>query len=124
MSFRTLIFSLGVLLLFSNIASAGDLVLKWTYAATTCADESPIANCPVTGFEIQEKDDSGIWLIKEGVAPTVFTKTYKDIPVGVTKCYRMRVNAGGAFSATSNEVCSRVTTAPKTVNLSVTVSVP
>lgn len=111
-----------VALLFASVASAGNVTLNWVFNATTCADGSALANCTVTGFEIQEQINS-IWTVKNGVAAASRTHSYTDVSPG-RHCYRLRTNANGTFSAPSNEACIDVpASAPRAPTITVTITV-
>jgi len=105
----------------AGVEPTGKFTVSWApNTEATCADgKTPVAKCPVTGYEIQEqKGDSPIWAIVKGVAPTVTTYTASDIPVGEKRCYRIRVNSNGTFSDPSEEACNTIPTpkyAPRTV---------
>jgi hypothetical protein len=126
MFIRRTIFSFLSLLLLCNIASAATVVISWTPSTkTVCEDgKTPIAQCPTTGYEVQEKDPAtGIWLIKEGFAPSKLSVSYADIKEGT--CYRVRTNNDGAFSQPSNEVCVKLPKIPPNpVSITITVTVP
>jgi hypothetical protein len=125
-------FVITAALLFASVSYAATVKFAWTFdtsATATCADgKTPASACTATGFEIQEKDANGIWVVKEGVAATVRSRDYSGIANGVTKCYRVRVNAGGTYSEPSAEACVPVPFAqPKTtqtVTATVTVVTP
>lgn len=107
---------------FTGVASAGNVTLNWTYNHTTCADNSALTNCPVTGFEIQEQVNS-VWTVKNGVAAAARTTTYTDVTPG-RHCYRVRTNSNGTFSVPSNEVCIDVpASAPRAPVVTITIAV-
>lgn len=95
-----------------SFAATGTIKLAWTFDTSptaTCADGKTLASaCPVTGFEIQEKDKNGIWVIKGGVAADKRSYDVTGVPLSEARCYRMRVNAGGTYSEVSPETCVTV----------------
>jgi hypothetical protein len=115
-----------VFLLISISANAGSVTINWIFdnsATATCFDGSPAAaNCPLTGFEVQEQIN-GIWTVKNGVAATLRTTSYTNVSPG-RRCYRLRANSNGTFSLPSTEACIDVpVSAPKAPTITVTVTI-
>jgi hypothetical protein len=93
-------------------AATGTIKLVWTFdtsATATCADgKTPTSACTPTGFEVQEKDKNGIWVVKSGVASDKRTFDVTGVTLGEVRCYRLRVNAAGTYSDPSPETCVTV----------------
>lgn len=91
-------------------AHAADLTITITQPdLSTCADGSPSAtNCPLTGVEIQQKDDSGTWVRKEVWGPTATTQKYTGYGLGKTYCFRARNQSGTVYSSFTDESCAAV----------------
>jgi hypothetical protein len=114
---------------FVGVAHAGNLTLSYT-APTTCEDNSAIANCPTTGFEVSEgASQAGTYAVKETVAANVLSRTYLNIAPG-TRCYFVKTVSNTVKSAESIRVCADVPSLPPkapqgiTVKVEVTVSTP
>lgn len=124
-----------VLLLATSITHAADVKLAWTFDSATCADGSPIANCPTAGFEISEASVlAGPYAIKENVGPGARSQTWTGIAAGTTKCFSMKTLVGTSpnylKSDESTRACITVPFIPPkapqgiTVTVQVTVSTP
>lgn len=117
------------LLLFPSLsfAATGTVKIAWTFdtsATATCADgKSPTTACAVTGFEIQEKDKNGIWVVKGGTAADKRAFEVAGVPLGEVRCYRIRTNAANTFSDPSAEACVTVPMLQPKTTQSVTVTV-
>lgn len=115
--------------LFPVLANAADVRVSWT-PPTLCEDNSPIANCPTTGFEISESSAATgqPWGIRETVGATVTERIYQ-IPPG-TRCFYLKTLASGVKSAQSTVACVDVPVVPPkapggvTVTVQITVATP
>lgn len=122
------LFCLIPLALLASSAMAGTVTLSWE-APTTCADGSPLTECPTTGFEISDGlSTTSTYTVKETVAPTVTSRTYSYSP-GV-RCFSARTISNALKSDESTRVCATVPSLPPkapqglTVTVAVTVTVP
>lgn len=119
------------LILFSHSAFPADVSITWQFddsPTAVCADgASPAATqCPVTGFEIQQKGSlGGIWAAKPEVGPTIRTKVLTNINPG-RQCFRMRTNSNGTYSTETPETCITIPSmnpkSPNTITVVVAVT--
>lgn len=114
--------------LLAATAHAGNLTLSWALP-TTCLDDSPLVNCPTTGFEVNEGTSAtGAFSPKETVSATTTSKVYTFAP-GV-HCMSLRTLSGSQKSDESLRACATVPSLPPkapqgiTVVITVAVSVP
>jgi hypothetical protein len=119
---------LVVLALFPILANAADVRLSWT-APTTCEDNSPITNCPISGYEVSEAaSPTSTWGIRETVASTVTSRIYQ-IPPG-QRCFSVKTVSGTVKSVPSTTACVDVPVLPPkaptgiVVTVQVTVATP
>jgi hypothetical protein len=102
---------LGVALACLSVSAyAADVRLTWA-APTTCSDDSPLVNCPTTGFEVSVTD-----------------RIYQ-LPPG-TRCFYVKTLASGLKSDQSTVACVTVPVVPPrapggvTVTVQITVATP
>jgi hypothetical protein len=123
-----------VLSLFAVSAHAGTVTLTWTHDAATCADGSPAANCPLSGFEVSEGTSQTAPLaVKENVGPGARSQTWQNVAPGL-RCWSLKALAGtGASQVKSDESMRACLTVPLlppkapqgiTVKIEVTVTTP
>jgi hypothetical protein len=117
---RTLV--LVLLAFFPILAHSADVRLSWT-APTTCEDNSPITNCPITGFEVSEAATSTgpTWGIRETVAANVTSRTYQ-LPPG-QRCFYVKTVSNSVKSAPSTVACADVPVVPPKAPTGITVTV-
>lgn len=121
---------LALLLTLASFAvHAGTVTVTWV-APTTCEDNSPVSNCPTTGFEVLEgAAPTGTYAPRETVAANVVTRTYQNIAPG-QRCFSVKTVSGEQRSAESTRACATVASLPPkapagiTVTVQVTVSTP
>jgi hypothetical protein len=121
---------LGVALACLSVSAyAADVRLTWA-APTTCSDDSPLVNCPTTGFEVSESAAASgqPWGIRETVGATVTDRIYQ-LPPG-TRCFYVKTLASGLKSDQSTVACVTVPVVPPrapggvTVTVQITVATP
>lgn len=112
-------------LLAVGVANAGTVKLT-IQPNTMCEGGAPIAECPVTGWEIQHATEEWeVFEVVRGIAANTLNVTL-TAPAG-KHCYRVRPNSERGWGALSNIICvtvpASVPGAP-VITVEITVSVP
>lgn len=113
----------ALLCLLAAPAFAADVRLTWE-APTLCEDNTPIVNCPVTGYEISEAatPTGPTWGIRETVTSTVTSRIYQ-IPPG-QRCFTLKSVSNTVKSEIPTPVaCVTVPVVPPKAPSGVTVTV-
>lgn len=102
---------IGLALILISVVSvsafAGTVKLTIKPDSTSCADGAPLADCPVTGWEIQRAaEEWEVFTVLKGLGATTLTTTI-TAPEG-KHCYRVRANSAKGWSALSNILCVQV----------------
>lgn len=93
--------------------------ISWT-APTQCADGSPIAACPITGYTI-EKQSGSTWSSIGTTAANVTQFVQSDLALG-THTYRVITNSATGPSAPSSSASKVIAVPGPATNITVTIS--
>lgn len=104
-------FVIAVLGSWVNVAHAGDVKLSWT-SPLTCADNSPLVNCPTTGYEVNSApSETGALTAVETLAASALSKTYNGLVPG-KYCYAVKTVSNTQKSDPTPIACATVPSLP------------